>query len=148
MTVREKLELPPSEGLGQFYDSLKNHDWYYGYSDDPRAYHQGEANMDILNEVAKQSPEHQALFDGFKSHCFSGEPWGTEVTPLPVRPDVIQHQERGLMQFDCTIYDKAEGKLHITIEAADEDAAFEEAGIAAAEHGYANITEVVVGVFE
>lgn len=86
MTVRENLGSPPSEEMGQFYDLLKNHDWNYGYSDDPRVYHQGEANMALLSEFAKQSPEHQALFDGFKSHYFSGEPWGTEVTPLPAKP--------------------------------------------------------------
>lgn len=50
------------------------------------------------------------------------------------------------MKFDCTIYDKAEGTLHVTVEAADEDEAYEEAGIAAAEHGCANVTEVIIDV--
>jgi hypothetical protein len=52
------------------------------------------------------------------------------------------------MKFDCTIYDKAEGRLHITVEAVDEDGAHEEAGITASELGCINVTEVVVGVFE
>jgi hypothetical protein len=42
------------------------------------------------------------------------------------------------MKFDCTIYGKA----------ADENDAYEEAGIAASERGCANVMEVVVGVFE
>ena len=52
------------------------------------------------------------------------------------------------MKFDCTIYDMAEGTLHVTVEAADENDAYEEAGIAASESGCANVMEVVVGVFE
>jgi len=52
------------------------------------------------------------------------------------------------LKFDCTIYDAAEGRLHITVQAADEDAAHEEASIAAAERGCSHITEIVVGVFE
>jgi hypothetical protein len=52
------------------------------------------------------------------------------------------------MKFDCTIYDKAEGRLHVTVEAVDEDDAHEEVEIAAAERGCANVTEIVVGVFE
>lgn len=52
------------------------------------------------------------------------------------------------MKFDCTIYDKAEGRLHITVDARDEDEAQEEANIAASERGCSNVTEIVVGVFE
>lgn len=52
------------------------------------------------------------------------------------------------MKFDCTIYDMAEGTLHVTVEAADEHDAYEEAGIAASDRGCANVMEVVVGVFE
>ena len=49
------------------------------------------------------------------------------------------------MKFDCTIYDACEGKLQLTVEAADEDHADEEAGIAAAEHGCQHVKEVVIG---
>jgi|GEM_PF-5350190 hypothetical protein len=52
------------------------------------------------------------------------------------------------MKFDCTIYDMAEGTLHVTVEAVDENDAYEVAGIAASERGCANVIEVVVGVFE
>jgi len=60
----------------------------------------------------------------------------------------MDYAAKGDMKFDCTIYDKAEGKLHVTVEAVDEYDAHEEAGIAAAERGCANVTEVVVGAFE
>lgn len=52
------------------------------------------------------------------------------------------------MKFDCTIYDRAEGMIHVSVDAKNEDAAYEEASIAASERGCSNITEIVVGVFE
>ncbi len=72
--------------LGQFYQILSNHDWYFAFSDDNRVYHNGEASKERLNAFAKQSSAHQALLDGFSRHHFSGEPWGTEQAPLPARP--------------------------------------------------------------
>lgn len=52
------------------------------------------------------------------------------------------------MKFDCTIYNMAEGTLHVTVGAADKNDAYEVAGIAASERGCDNVIEVVVGVFE
>lgn len=52
------------------------------------------------------------------------------------------------MKFDCTIYDRFEGKQHVTVEASDEDGAHDEATIAAAERGCRNVIEIVVGIFE
>jgi hypothetical protein len=51
------------------------------------------------------------------------------------------------MKFETTVYDAAEGRLHITVEANNEEEADEEAYIAASERG-CHITEIVVGVFE
>lgn len=48
----------------------------------------------------------------------------------------------------CTVYDAAEGRLHVTVRARDDDEAHEEAGIAAAERGCRAVTEIVVGVHE
>lgn len=53
-----------------------------------------------------------------------------------------------LIRFSCTIYDKAEGKIHVSVDAKNEDVAYEEASIAASERGCSNVTEIVVGVFE
>jgi hypothetical protein len=52
------------------------------------------------------------------------------------------------MKYECTIYDRAEGKQHCTVEAESEDEADEQAGIVAAERGCSNVHEIVVGVFE
>lgn len=51
-------------------------------------------------------------------------------------------------EFECTVIDLAEGHLHITVKAIDEDAAYEEAHIAASERGCINIAEIIVGSFE
>jgi hypothetical protein len=48
------------------------------------------------------------------------------------------------MKFETTVYDAAEGRLHITVEAHTEDEADEEAYIAASERGCRHITEIVV----
>ena len=77
---------PKAMSLGAYYDLLSGHDWYHGYADDPRVYHRGVGNQTLLKEIAKQSPEHQALFDGFLNHFFSGHPWTVEKEPLPARP--------------------------------------------------------------
>ena len=52
------------------------------------------------------------------------------------------------MNYECTVYDRCEGTLHLTVQAKDEHDAYDEAEIAAAENGCRNVTEVVVGVFE
>lgn len=53
-----------------------------------------------------------------------------------------------LERVPCTIYDAAEGRLHVDVAASDEDAAYEEAGIAAAEQGCRAVVEIVVGIHE
>jgi hypothetical protein len=50
--------------------------------------------------------------------------------------------------FPCTIYDAAEGRIHATVLAQNEDEADEEASIAAAERGCQHVQEIVVGVHE
>lgn len=52
------------------------------------------------------------------------------------------------MKIPCTIIDRYEGKLHVVVEATDEEAAHEEASIAAAEEGCRDVIEVVVGIHE
>lgn len=73
--------------LQQYWDSLNRHDWYYDYSDDHSVWQRGSAELSRLRAMSKQSPEHTAMFEGFKKHYFSGESWGTEKAPKPVRPE-------------------------------------------------------------
>lgn len=51
-------------------------------------------------------------------------------------------------KMDCTIYDVAEGRLHVSVLATDDEEAHEEAGIAAAEYGCRDVVEIVVGTHE
>lgn len=52
------------------------------------------------------------------------------------------------MPINCTIYDKKEGRLHVAVDAKDDDSAYEEANVAASERGCTNVIEIIVGVFE
>ncbi|MBC8740397.1 hypothetical protein F6X40_27450 [Paraburkholderia sp. UCT31] len=72
--------------LAEFYVMLNNHDWYHGMSDDAAVGRRGEAEFNRLQKIARETPEHQALLDGFFHHQFSGEEWGTEKLPKPAMP--------------------------------------------------------------
>lgn len=76
-------ELPT---LAKYWEMLNQHDWYYSYSDDGSVYRRGSEAEAKLLAIAKKSPEHQALFDGFRHHHFSGGPWNTEKAPKPEKP--------------------------------------------------------------
>lgn len=58
--------------LADYYDLLEKHDWFYGYSDDHRAWRKGQAEAHQLFAIAKQSPEHDALYKAYSAHIWSG----------------------------------------------------------------------------
>lgn len=73
--------------LRDYWDKLSRHDWYYNYSDDGSVWRRGEENESKLIAISRQSPEHKALYDGFKEHHFTGEGWTKkEKFPKPERP--------------------------------------------------------------
>jgi hypothetical protein len=72
--------------LKEFYQQLKRHDWYYPFSDDHSVYMRGDADRKRIEAIAKQSPAHAALLEGFRKHYFTGKPWDTEQAPLPEEP--------------------------------------------------------------
>lgn len=72
--------------VGEYYDQLERHDWYYEWSDDHGVWERGSADASRLKQISEESPEHKALWDGFNKHKFSGESWGTEKQPKPERP--------------------------------------------------------------
>ena len=77
--------------LQEFWDKLSSHDWYYPMSDDGRSYHAGKDSESKLLSLAKESEEHQALYDAWVAHKWSGDPWGTEQQPRPERPEDSSH---------------------------------------------------------
>lgn len=83
--LEEGTEEPaPPMTLAAFYRELECHDWYNAFSDDSLAYVNGERHYKKLASVATQSSAHKALFDGFRAHHFSGEPWNTPKAPKPM----------------------------------------------------------------
>lgn len=72
--------------LAEFYDMIDSFDWSYMMSDDHGVWQRGSARESRLLSIAKQSPEHQALWDAFHKHRWSGDHMGTEKAPKPERP--------------------------------------------------------------
>ena len=73
--------------IEEFYESLERHDWYFGWSDDPRAYREGTVSYAALEEVARAGGESfQLLLNEYSKHCFTGKPWGTAQHPKPPAP--------------------------------------------------------------
>lgn len=60
--------------LKDFYNACRYADWHAAYSDDRGVRNRGEARMAELKEQAKQSPEHQAIFDAFREHKWNRGP--------------------------------------------------------------------------
>lgn len=46
----------------EFYDMLKNHDWFYSYSDDYRVWRNGEDMSKKLTRIANESDQHRDLY--------------------------------------------------------------------------------------
>lgn len=56
--------------LSSFYDTLRYHDWYYEYSDDHRVWSKGRDDYAKIQQIAKESPEHKALFEDYSNYVF------------------------------------------------------------------------------
>jgi hypothetical protein len=73
--------------LHDYWNMLNRHDWYYQYSDDNRVYRAGSRAESDLRLIARQSQEHQALYDGFHRHKFTGPVLdGQDRAPKPPQP--------------------------------------------------------------
>lgn len=75
--------------LSEFYSKLENHDWYYMFSDDVNVHTEGFWSEHYLFRIADGNPEFIDLYERFKLHHFSGEGFGTERAPKPVRLDQL-----------------------------------------------------------
>lgn len=73
--------------LKEFYTILARHDWYHMYSDDPSYYRAGEASMNRIQAISKQSEAHKELLIAWSKHMFNGPSWGTVQPPLPPCPE-------------------------------------------------------------
>lgn len=68
--------------LGEYWDQLSAHDWWYMMSDDPGVYRRGSAEESRLKGIRRQSPSHDALFTEM-------EAWGRSLGSAgkPPRPE-------------------------------------------------------------
>lgn len=73
--------------LARYWDMLREHDWYWEFSDDPSVARRGREAEARLMAGMRLSPEHKMLWAAWHRHMFSGEPWGTERAPEPPRPE-------------------------------------------------------------
>jgi len=51
--------------LGQYYDLLEKHDWYYMMSDDSRAYRAGRASIHKIQSIAQENPDFMRLYNEY-----------------------------------------------------------------------------------
>jgi hypothetical protein len=72
--------------LTDFYDALESHDWYHGYSNDPKVVEEGVKFYQELMKRSEQSPAHAELFANYRDHMCSGKPWNTNKLPKPEKP--------------------------------------------------------------
>lgn len=70
--------------LQEYYDALESHDWYWHMADRNEYHRAGEYAESRLIGIAKQSPEHQALFNAWEAYMFPGH--GSPKLPKPKRP--------------------------------------------------------------
>ena len=106
--------------LNILFDKLSAHDWYYQMSDDHRVWKRGEADWTSLNIMADAIIGGKELLNAFKTHYYTGQPWGNEQQPLPPRPPA---------KYAC--FDESNDE-YVPIGTFDTDG---DAYIAAAEHG-------------
>ena len=83
-TYKELVESNVS--LKKYWEMLDAHDWYYGYSDDHRAWQKGQKNSKIISTLANQSKEHKELFKAFNEYMFSGKAYSKPKAPKPKKP--------------------------------------------------------------
>lgn len=76
-------------GLKEFFDLCASHDWYYSYSDDQRVWRKGQVASGRLSKMAYTSEEHEAIYDAWQTHMFSGVNFGRKETPKPQWKDFI-----------------------------------------------------------
>lgn len=79
-------ETKPLMSLADFWDKCDRHDWFYMYSDDHSVYQRGMTAQNELEKIANSSVGLREIYDGFRTHHFTGKPWGNEKQPKPKYP--------------------------------------------------------------
>lgn len=77
---------PQPMPLLDYYLLLEKHDWFFDYTEDPTVWRRGQAAHAHLQQIAKTSPEHQALYQKYRDYVFSGASFDKERLPKPEKP--------------------------------------------------------------
>ena len=72
--------------LADLYDKLEHHDWWYAYADQGSVYDRGRKQRLEIEHIAKESPEHHALFYAYAKHVFKSRP----KPPAPAISDLTE----------------------------------------------------------
>ena len=68
----------------EYYEMLKNHDWYYDFTEDDEVWKKGTEEREHLRSIASEKGlDYERMWKAFNDAMFSGEPWGTEKVELP-----------------------------------------------------------------
>ncbi|TWC62464.1 MULTISPECIES: hypothetical protein [unclassified Burkholderia] len=116
--------------IEQFYDDLNGHDWFSCHSDNPQVYGSGSEEVARIEAIVQRlGGDHAALYDAFKRHHFSGEPWSTPKWDKPARPVdgvlVLPQAPKKLSPSAASRYAKATPGDELSVRGFDE-AAIEE----------------------
>lgn len=68
-----------TKSLLEYYQMLREADWYYEYTDDHGRWKQGHEYYKKIVSIADESPDHRKLLDQWMDHIYSSGP----VPPIP-----------------------------------------------------------------
>ncbi len=75
-----------SENIGEYFNRLTNHDWYYNYSDDHRVWKAGSANYDLIRDKSKENVTYKRMYNEFTK-------WMNSERELPVIEEFINYDK-------------------------------------------------------
>jgi len=74
----------------EYFEMLKNHDWYYDFADDHSVWEAGKLEHKRLERIALEKQlDYLRMWLQFNQAMFSGEPWGTPKVEIPRLNDYI-----------------------------------------------------------
>ena len=65
MDNKESAGQVSSENIGEYFNRLSNHDWYYDYSDDHSVWKRGNEYRDRLLNTAAEHPTYKKMYNEF-----------------------------------------------------------------------------------
>lgn len=77
--VRETSNL----ALYQYYNKLRDQDWYYMFSEDKKQYEEGQKKYARLYKSSRLSEEHEELWNAYQTYAL----WGSDESKYP-EPEV------------------------------------------------------------